>query len=213
MWRRGVTSSSGSGPCAWRAIGSPGSTMSFTGEVWAIATRPSSSSMWARRDRRTRCRGSPSEAGSSRDAWIKEGRRKPAGSRGASIKDGRSPSGANRGAWNPDEPTPAGVIRSESSQTGPVACRRGECSRRPSSRVQVLKRLLIQRRGGLSPGVPHAWRLLPRHQDGRPYSDGSPECFRGWAMAVMLVPMVNAVVRADRPSPSPLPPLTPRLPP
>jgi hypothetical protein len=184
--------------------------MSFTGEVSAIVMRPSSS-VWAGRDRRIRRRGSPSEGGSSRDEWIKVGRRKPVWNRGASIRGERSPSGANHGAWSLDEGSRDGPIRSEGSQIGPVACRRDECSRRPSSLGQVFKRRLVLRQGGLSPGVCHAWRLLPRHLDSRPASDGSPECFRGWAMAVMLVPTVNAAVRADRPSLRPLPPLVPRL--
>src|SRR5712691_9255152 len=129
--------------------------MSFTGEVSAIVMHPSSS-VRVGRDRRIRRRGSPSGGGSSRDAWIKDGRRKPAWNRGASTRGERSPSGANHGAWSLDERSRDRLIRGEGSQIGPVACRRDECSRRPSSLVQVLKPRLVLRQGGFSPGVCHA---------------------------------------------------------
>ena len=194
--------------------------MSFIGEVSAIVMRPSSSA-WAGRDRRMPRRGSLSEVGSSPGAWIKDGHRKPVWSRGASIRGECSPTGPNHGALSPDERSRgglikpdehnrAGLIKSEGSRIGPVVCRRDECSRRPSSLAQAFKRRLVLSQGGLSPGACHGWRVLPRHLDSGPDSDGSPECFRGSATAVMLVPTVNAVVRADRSSPSPLPPFVPR---
>lgn len=178
MSRRGVASSRGSGLCASRAIDSHGSTMRYTGEAWATATRPCSS-VSAGHGRPTRYRVSPSGAEGNRLVRI----------RSMLLKHGSSPA-----AWSPHGFSRAGPITSERSPIGSVACIMDKRSLRPTRPDQVCRHRRDPRPAGVSRGARHAWRALLRRRD----SDGSPACLRVWVAVAMFGPVAIAAEKAVR---------------